>query len=360
MRNHSLLLATMVACTACVVDDDLSTSQQQLTSIDHEPPPTEDDPVPDPVPPRDPRQPRVAGLSTARIDMDLLSSLVSLRLTGTKISIDATGNAPGMHRPGETYRQCTRDSEGYDDARELCLTIPTGRLACLRAAAAEYPQTCVNVPIYHHSYLAFPAALHTEYPTLTDYLTDVDTFRVGTWFGDIDVTLNQIATTLDSGNTFAYATMNELGARIALNIKAGSGQPTAYCRHTSPYRFCPDIELTNMSFTLLLQLRPSIADSTRIGFGSIDTVFGFDRNINNFPDWLVDAFFDLDARIRVRTEGKVRDALADPGRHEAVELAVDEIITLVAQASVPGFGGFGEIDEITYFEGDLYVHYTQP
>ena len=87
------------------------------------------------------------------------------------------------------------------------------------------------------------------------------------------------------------------------------------------------------------------------------TVFAFDRNINNFPDWLADAFYEIDTRIRARTEAKVRDALAAPERHDALERALDEVITLVAKASIPGFTDFGSIDKITYYGGDLYVHY---
>lgn len=315
---------------------------------------------------RDPRVPRYPGLKTARIDMQLANSLLALRLTGTRLSFDATNTAPGIHRPGDDYRSCTRDDAGYEDARNDCYTIAIGRFQCLRQAAQDWAssEVCTTVPIYHHSYLAFPDALKAAYPTLQDYLFDIDTFRSNTKSGDIDITLNRINATLDSGNTFIYAAPNYaldpsgVQALAGITIRAGSGNPTAYCRHTSWLLWCPDIQLTNMQFALRLHLRPSAADPTRIGFGGNDTVFTFDRNINNTPDWLVTAFFDIDKRIRDRTEARVRDVLIDPARHDALERAIDEVITLVARGSIPGFTDFGVIDEINYYGGDLYIHYN--
>ena len=314
---------------------------------------------------RDPRVPRYPGLKTARIDMQLANSLLALRLTGTRLSFDATNTAPGIHRPGDDYRNCTRDDAGYADMKAECYGIVVGRFQCLRQAAQDWAssEVCTTVPIYHHSYLAFTDQLKASYPSLQDYLFDVDTFRSYTWTGGVDITLNRINTTIDSGNTFVFAAPNYaldptgVKALAGISIRASSGSPTAYCRHTAYLLWCPDIQLTNMQFSLRLHLRPSAADATRIGFGGIDTVFTFDRNINNTPDWLVDAFWDIDKRIRDRTEARVRDALLDPGRHDALERAIDEVMTLVARASTPGFTDFGVIDEINYYGGDLYIHY---
>lgn len=351
MKTRLLALLLLSSCVTTVEDESSLTQNEALD-------PTGGGGTT--ITPRDPRVPRYPGLRTARINMSLVNTLLGLKLTGTKISIDATNKAPAIGDPTLTTRVCSRGA-GYEEARAECYGISTGRLACLRAANEDYPYTCNDYPVMHHSYLAFSPTLKATYPMLQDYLTDIDTFRVYTWYGEIDITLNQIRAELDSGNTTFYASSDEKGALVGLRVLAGSGNPTAYCRHTSVYRFCPDIQLTNMSFALRLQhLGPSAADPTRVGFTTVDTMLGFDRNINNFPDWLADAFYNIDTRIRERTDARVRDALSTPERHDMLERALDEIVTLTARAADPTFTDFGVIDEVTYYGGDLYVHYAAP
>jgi hypothetical protein len=347
-------LLALMAASACVADVDHESSITQADTLD----PTGEGGTT--TPPRDPRVPRYPGLRTARIDMDLVNVLLGLKLTGTKISIDATGSAPPLTDPSITKRVCSRP-DGYNEDREFCLTLATGRVACLRGLDEAYPTTCSNVVVKHHSYISFSPTLKSTYPALTDYMTNIDTFRAYTWYGDIDITLNQIRAELDTGNTFFYAASDDKGALIGLRVLAGSPTPTAYCHHTSPIKWCPDIQLSNMSFALRLQhLGPSASDPTRIGFTTVDTVLGFDRNILSFPDWLADAFHDIDPRIRQRTEAKVREALEAPARHDTLERALDEITTLAARARDASFTDFGVIDEVTYYGGDLYVHYRAP
>jgi hypothetical protein len=326
--------------------------------LDLDPEPTDEDPTP-PAPERDPRIPRRSDLKTLRVDMARVNYLVPLALTGTQISIDATRSARPITVPGDTRRNCTRDDAGFGEAREDCLRLMRGRVACLRAAAAEYPTTCRDVPVRHYSYLSFPASLKAQYPELMDYPFEVDTFRVPTWSGDIDITLNQIQASMDSGNTRVYSGTTDAGAFLALSTTASSGWPTAICRHTSRLGVCPDIVLTNMKFAILFEsLGPALDDPSRLAFGQIGTVFSFDRNINNFPDWLVTAFFDIDNRIRSRTAKRVQEAFENPGRHYSMERALTTIVSTIADSRDPSFNGFGAIDEVLSYQGDLYIHYT--
>jgi hypothetical protein len=363
-----LTVATLLATNGCglpeenldptLVDEEVDqTTQSILICPDGEPPPCHSEPGeddPDPGPPRDPSVPRTPGLRTLAIDIGIVNLFLS-RLDGTKISIDTTGHAPPIY--SGSHQVCRRiDEEAYQEAVAECRRLPgAGRVPCIREANENFPVECYPVRNAYHSYISFPAEVKQEIPELADEPMDIDKFTKDTWYGDITISLNQIRTVFGQQPAELFAGGNGGPAFIGLRIGVTSNSPTIYC-YRPGFLPCPDVRLGNMKLALTLRsLRPDPDDATRVTFGGVGVSFTFTRDVNNLPDWLVDAFYDLDAKIKDKVKKKLTAAIMK--RQEGMTTLLTAIVNKYARTLDSRFPGFKRIDEITASSNIIYVHY---
>lgn len=308
-------------------------------------------------PPRDPTQPRMPGLRTLAVEILDLELQMRFLLGGTRIALDATHTGPYVVQG--TTRVCRRESEeAYQAARLECLHLTSGRGECLRQLNEDYPVVCRNYSAAYWSFLSFTDELKQLYPSLTDYVYDLNPFVRDTWHGEIKVTINKIMATLGRDNLDVSGGRDRLHeAYIALGADMVSGSPTAYCEHLG-YFTCQNIQLSNMHIVIRLQgLKRDPAEPTRVAFSTVGVRFSFDRNINNVPDWLITPFFDIDKRIQKRVHEKIQTALADQTRRDTISKAITTILNQYGRQNVSDWTGFKIIDEVTCDHGKLYVHY---
>jgi hypothetical protein len=258
-----------------------------------------------------------------------------------------------------TTTVCHRDQAAYDAARAECLLFPTNRAQCLRQASLDYPVVCSQVGVPHYSYVAFTDTLKNLYPGLTDKVFDLEPIHKDTWTGGITIRLNPLHTTLGVGNLDILAGNRDGHPYVGLGANVQSAQPTAYCDHDSPVLGCPDIELTNMHLVIRFEdLRPDPADPTRVTFSTVTAPFTFNRNLNNVPDWLVTPFYDVDARIKARTEQKIQSTFLEDSRHVEIAKLLTGALAWYAQRNVPGFTGFRRIAQVNYYQGEIWIFYA--
>jgi hypothetical protein len=335
--------------------------QIEITPVEVEPPllpNPPDDPEPTSPPARDPIVARRWGLHTLRVPVETLQDLIPFLLSGTRISIDVTRHAPPVYQGTTTV--CHRDQAAYDAAQAVCLELSgSQRAQCLHQVAVAYPPVCSPVPVPHYSYVSFTDTLKNVYPGLTDKVFDLEPIHKDTWAGGITIRLNQIRSTLGIGNLDILGGNRNGKPYVGLGANVQSGQPTAYCEHDSPVLGCPDIELSNMHIVIRFEdLHPDALDTSRVTYGSVTAPFTFDRNLNNVPDWLVTPFFDVDERIRARTEQKLQSVFLDDAHHTEVAKLLTNALAWYAHQHNPSFTGFKRIDEVLYSGGEIIVHYV--
>jgi hypothetical protein len=314
-----------------------------------------DDPEPT-SPPSIPRLPPRFGVHTLHVPVATLQEVIPFLLSGTRISLDVTRQAPPVYQG--TTRVCHRDQQAYDEARAECLQFPTNRAQCLREAAEAFPLVCSQVGVPHYSYVAFTDSLKNLYPNLTDKVFDLEPIHKDTWSGGITIRLNQLRSTLGIGNLDILAGNRNALPYVGLGANVQSGQPTAYCDHDSPVLGCPDIELTNMHLIIRFEgLHPDELDTSRITYSSVTAPFTFNRNLNNVPDWLVTPFYDVDGRIKARTEQKIQSTFLEDTRHVEVAKLLTNALAWYAERNDPYFTGFKRIIEVKYYQGEIIIYY---
>ena len=319
-------------------------------------PPLLANPPDDPEPTSPPSRPRRFGVHTLRVPVATLQGVIPFLLGGTRISLDGTKQAPYVLQG--TTRVCHRDQAAYDEARAECLQFPTNRAQCLREAAEAFPLTCSQVGIPHYSYVAFTDSLKSLYPGLTDKVFDLEPIERNTWSGVITIRLNQLRSTLGVGNLDILAGNRGGLPYVGLGANVQSGQPTAYCEHHEILLGCPDIELTNMHLIIRFEgLHPDELDPSRVTYSGVTAPFTFNRNLTNVPDWLVTPFFDVDGRIKARTEEKIRSTFLEDSRHVEVAKLLTNALAWYAERNDPYFTGFKRIIEVTYYGGEIIVVY---
>jgi hypothetical protein len=355
MTNRPLSLALALSFLAlhgaCAApDDEVETGEAvaaRAAAVENQPIPEDTGfPLPPPRVPADPRLPRRAGLRTLRVS---LTNLVTA-LSGTRISLDASGHAPTIyqgthavcHRPPE-YRQAVNDCAEFIGAR---------RTRCLNDADVRYPEVCVRQPTAYHSYVAWGGVIENLAPELEPKCFAFEPIHHDSWAGPMTIVVNQVSATLGPDNVSlrAYTTRYQQ-THLVMDVDLVSPQPTAYCSIPGAVG-CPNLELSDMHVQLTLQVLSPTADRQGIRFATQNAIFSFGRNLNGIPDWLVTAFYDVDAKIRDKAETKLEDAIRE--RRDELSTGLTRAIDTLAG---PDFPGFKVIDEVIAYDGDLIIHY---
>jgi hypothetical protein len=90
---------------------------------------------------------------------------------------------------------------------------------------------------------------------------------------------------------------------------------------------------------------------------AVDATLDFDRNLTNFPDWLLDPFYDIDGEIRDQVRSNVASAFSTPARKNLLNSALNSAITAYAQLHVPGFTGIRSITAIRAASSTLFIDF---
>jgi hypothetical protein len=200
------------------------------------------------LPPRDPLVPRRPGLSTLHVNMATLRDDLVVALSGTRISLDATNQAPTIQSP---TRVCRRDQVRFDEARAECKLLHTNLVECLRQAALDWPEVCASTPMPYHSYVAFPDTLKSLHPSLTDKVFDVPAIVKDSWAGQLTIRINQVHATLGLNNLELVAGKDDQDQPfLGLGFGAQSGSPTATCENANLWLNCPAVMLTHMHLVI--------------------------------------------------------------------------------------------------------------
>jgi hypothetical protein len=300
--------------------------------------------LPPPSPPAHPVCGKVVRIASA----DLNFALRTL-LGGTRIMYDTTGSSPTL--TGPVY-QCFYPNQAARDAgKQECLSGPTvSKGACLKMLDEEFPniKNCVWTTGPYHSYVDF--GQQAEQYGAVDQFFVVDTIVRDTWAGRVDLDINMVNTTIGPGTLTASfgpdPTSDHAVANISLDIS--SNDPTIICHH---FADCPNVELTDMRVDLQLTAIAPTADRTQLGFDMPVAAFHFDRNLENFPDWLVDIFTDIDQIIRNKVQGALVSAFGKDKTRTAVNKALSGLAEYFANQKITTYYG------AWYDGGDLMVDY---
>jgi hypothetical protein len=350
--------------TSAIIDHGgITTLPDTVLVPDDNEPPLLPNPPDDPEPSAPPAVPGVPRwwprLHTLHVPVATLQDVIPFLMSGTRISLDVTHNAPPIY--DGPPQVCHRDQAGFDAMRAECMQLPTPveRQRCLRQAAQAFPLTCTPAPQPHYSYVAFTDTLKNLYPNLTDKLFDFEPIHRHTWSGWITIRLNQLHSTLGIGNLDILAGNRGGLPYVGLGANVQSGQPTAYCDHDVAVLGCPDIELTNMHLVVRFEdLKPDPLDTSRITYSAVTAPFSFNRNLNNIPDFLVTIFYDVDARIKARTEQKIQSTFLEDARHVEMAKLLTNALAWYAERNDPMFTGFKRISRVAYYQGEIIVYYV--
>lgn len=263
------------------------------------------------------------------IPQDHLNQLLGPILLGSEFWVDATGNSPGL----------------TTDVHWECVDPP-----------GPLPSHCWLEGVTHDSYIAFSAGLKSLYnattgQTLADYpLPAIGFFCV---LGITCATVNQING--DLGDTRVSFHQDASGPNARLTVPMQSPSPTVIVDSG-----VPDLEVTAMELVVDITLLPAY-DGVGLGGLAASNVrgdFNFDANWNNFPDWLVDFFWDVGDFIRGKVTNGVHDAFLNPGRRKALSVAITKAVKAYAQILDSQFTGFASVNFISASGGTLFIDYV--
>jgi hypothetical protein len=374
MKAHRRIATTVAAVlllglAACATEDSFDESVAENTSAIHlcpdgEYPPCAPDPDTDPPPtttppppPRDPSRPRRPGLSTLRIPTTVLNTVLKPRLYGTYISIDTTKTAPPIAVGGAQSCHRQGGDDAYNEALAECRMLHgPARLACAREVEETYPLVCLTAGTPYYSYIAFPQQLKADFPQIQDEAFDLKTIDRDTWYGMIHIDLNQIRSVIGQQLLSFYTGGGPNPAFLGMFLDVVSGSPTAPCAHDGVLP-CPDVTLNNMKLQIALTgLRPDPSDATRVSFSDVFVYFTFDRDVNNVPEWLVDAFYDLDWLIQSKVAQNLHSALM--ARQAGLTKLLTAVVEQYRLADFTHPPPIQSIDEVMADGNYIYVHYV--
>jgi hypothetical protein len=300
------------------------------------------------LPPAAPPAHPVCGKTVRITSADVNFALRTL-LGGTRIMYDTTGSSPTLYGP---VYQCFYPNQAARDAgKQDCLAgPPQSKGQCLKMLDEEFPniKTCVSTSGPYHSYVDFgPQA--EQYGAVDQFFV-VDTIVRDTWAGRVDLDINMVNTTIGPGTLNASFGPDAASDKAVMNVSLDltSNDPTILCRH---FVDCPNVELTDMRVDLQLTSIAPTPDRTQLGFAAPQAAFHFDRNLENFPDWLADIFTDIDKIIRSKVEGALVSAFDKDKTRGAVNKALSGLAEYYAKQKITTYYG------AWYDGGDLVVDY---
>jgi hypothetical protein len=254
------------------------------------------------------------GPRTLAISSDTLNGAISSFLWGD-VSLDTTGNAPPL-----VFNQHIECTEGPGPIGQICVTVGDTHYSYVKLS---------NTP---GDPLNFPIDLSTEC----------------NWAFCINV--NQIHGSLNAVSVgFGQSSS---GPSVLVSIPLQSADPTLLIDFPAP-----NVQLSNKRLSLQGTLAINGAGNGLAISSAIDATLDFDRNLTNFPDWLLDPFYDIDGEIRDQVRSNVASAFSIPARKNTLNSALNSAINLYAQLNVPGFTGIRSITAVRAASGTLFIDF---
>ena len=213
----------------------------------------------------------------------------------------------------------------------------------------------------YHSYIDFSTAVEQMgaedmvFPGVDPIVRDV--WGWGT--GSTTTNINNVHTTVGISTMVAqFGPDTGCGTTANFSLELSSNNPTLLVEHSYLPAF-PDVELTNMVIdTKLCGLKPS-DDGTQVTFNGPDATFRFNKNLNNFPDWFVELFVDVEALIRSKVETKLENALSKDTSRVALTSALTKLVKHFAQEQAgAAWTDVQKFTKVRFENGDLVVDYT--
>ena len=321
------------------------------------------DPPPPPPPPPDCKQPGPPE-KVIRITSDQLDGSLKLVLGGTRIAFDTTGTSV-PHPGGDPIHVCTYpNQEARAAAIAECLAgPPSNKGACLAQVNEDLPNIseCYTTVASYHSYIDFSDAVE-EFGAEDMVFPGVDPIHRDVWgwgTGSTTTNINNVHTTVDFTTMSAgFGPDQGCGTTVDFSLELFSNNPTLLVEHSYLPAF-PDVELTDMAIDAqLCGIKPT-EDGQQIGFNGPQTTFRFDKNLNNFPDWFVELFVDVEAIIRNKVETKLENALSKDTSKAALTAAITKLVKhFGAQQAGAAWTDVEKFTKVRFDNGDLVVNYV--
>lgn len=315
-----------------------------------------------PPPPAPPPPPPAGVQRTVTITTDDLQGALFAVLHGAKLRIDTTKTGPSVIGPPQAvanpaYAECQRELAA-------CAREPVAQRAMCRADVNE---RCAGIPssttVYSlvYSYFEFNAFAKSE--GATDVLFPLETIH-HTGVINCDVDLNNIEAVLDNTNWTAYFSpgfAQNSGPLVTLALwNIHSASPTAILTGTDlagTVIGVPDVELTTMEASVSLGRLVPTADKQGIDYQTADGSFYSEHDVSLLPEWLVNLFYDVEAKIRTKVEARLEAAFDKSSTHAAISKALTRLVSDAIKRSYPA--GYLSIDQVTASGSSIIVTYTK-